>query len=87
MEGIRKAMTNSSGRPIIKQRSEHRVYQLQSSSATQLIIFGSEDSTFAVPKHRGMQDGDISETAMDHLKCNKRIEQHPQRRVTGPWNN
>jgi len=70
-------MTNSSGQPIIKQRSEHRVYQLKSSSATQLIIFGSEDSTFAFPKHRGTQDGDNSETARDHLKCNTRTEQHP----------
>jgi hypothetical protein len=87
MDGIRKAMTNSSGLPFIKQRSEQRDYQLQSSSATQLIIFGSEDSTFEVPKHRGMQDGDISETAVDHLKCNKRTEQHPERRVTVPWNN
>jgi hypothetical protein len=85
MEGIGKAMTNSSRWQIIEQRSEHIVYQLQSSSATQLI-FGFEDSTFAVPKHGGTQGGDISETAMDHLKCNTRNEQHPERRVTGPWN-
>jgi hypothetical protein len=86
MEGMRKATTNSSGKPIIKQRSEQRVYQLKGSSATQLIIFGSENSTFAVETRRGTQDEDISETAMDHLKCNTQTGQHPQRRVTGPWN-